>query len=123
MSNTLIDIYNNILEFNGKEITIIIDDKNIPWFSATNISDILEYINSRQIILKYVDPNDRTTFGELRKYIKNIPKNSQPYAVYINESGLYSLVLSSNKLLAKEFKRWVTEKVLPSIRQTGSYII
>jgi len=121
MSQSLIDIYNNVLEFNGEEISIIIDNKNIPWFSAINVASILEYVDTKRAIINNVDTNDKTTFANLKKYIKNIPKNSQPHAVYINESGLYSLVLSSNKPLAKEFKRWVTEKVLPSIRQTGSY--
>jgi len=123
MANTLIDIYNNIIEYNGEEVTVIIDNKNISWFSAAAITKILEYERTNDAIRKLVDQTDKTTFGKLEKYIETIPKYMKPHAIFINEYGLNSLILSSKMPKAKEFKRWVIEKVLPSIRQTGSYTI
>jgi len=123
MTDTLIDIYNNILIYDNIQIIVIIDDNNIPWFSGVNIASILGYKNTRQSIITHVTKHDRTSYGNLKKFVKNIPKNAQPHSIYINESGLYSLILSSQKPIAKQFKQWVTEKVLPSIRKTGSYQI
>lgn len=123
MSSTLIDIFNNVLKYNNEEIIFIVDDKNVPWFSAINVANVLEYNNTRKTIIKNVVGQDRTSFDNLKKFIKNVPKNMQPHAIYINESGLYSLVLNSEKPIAKKFKHWVTSEVLPSIRMTGSYQI
>ena len=54
---------------------------------------------------------------------KNVPLNSQPHTIFSNESGLYSLILSSKIENAKKFKRWVTNEVMPSIRETGFYSV
>jgi hypothetical protein len=121
--NSVIFGDNNILKYNGKEITVIIDDKNMLWFSAINIARIFQYSNPRNAILNNVNIQDKKTFDELKKYINNIPKNAQPHSIYINESGLYSLVLNSKKPIGKEFRQWITSEVLPSIRKTGTYII
>ena len=119
--NTVIDIQNNMVIYNETKINVIIDDNNRPWFSGLSISNILEYKNSRDALDDHVDIQDKKPFSELRKFLDQIPPNSQPHAVYINESGLYSLILSSKMPKAKEFKQWVTSRVLPSIRITGSY--
>ena len=70
-----------------------------------------------------VDDKDKKTFSELKQYIHTIPSNAQPHSIYINETGLYYLVFGSKKELAKKFKRWVLEIVLPSIRRYGYYQI
>jgi anti-repressor protein len=86
-----------------------------PWFVWKDIADKLGYSNPRDAIYKHVDPEDKgasriaTTSGEQDMTI-------------INESGLYSLVLSSKLPTAKQFKRWVTSEVIPSIRKHGGYI-
>lgn len=123
MSNTLIDIYNNLLKYNDTEITVIMDDKYMPWFSAKNVAIALAYDQPKLAIIKNVEEKDKTTFKNLKKFIKIIPANSQPHAIYINESGLYSLIINSKKPLAKKFKKWVFEDVLPSIRKFGSYTL
>lgn len=125
MTNTLIDIYNNILKYNNKIITVILDDSNIPWFSASDVANVLNYNHrdGKRAILTFVDAKYKKSFTELKKFLKFIPKNSQPAAIYINEFGLYEFLLESRKGPAKKFRRWVLEEVIPSIRKTGSYLI
>lgn len=122
MSDTLIDIFNNIIKYNDHEIIVILDDDNNPWFSAKNIALLLEYVHTEKAITKYVNDRDKKTFDQLEQFMKNKPANMQPHAVYINEVGLYSLLMSSQQELAKKFRYWVIERVLPSIRKTGEYI-
>jgi prophage antirepressor-like protein len=123
MSLTLIDIYNNVLTYKGNDITIIVDDTNMPWFSAINIATIFEYVNKKKAIAKHVSAIDKKFFSELRQFVKNVPPNTQPHAIYINESGLFELSFKSDKKIAVKFRRWIVEKVLPSIRQHGSFAI
>lgn len=90
-----------------------------PWFVGKDVADALGYSNASKAIIAHVDSED--------KVIKMLP-NSQNgktigKAYIINESGLYSLILSSKLESAKRFKRWVTSEVLPCIRKTGGYIV
>ncbi len=85
-----------------------------PWFVGKDVADILAYSNSRDALAKRVDEEDKgvakcDTLGGVQEL------------VVINESGLYSLILSSKLPSAKKFKRWVTSEVLPAIRKTGMY--
>ena len=123
MAQTLIDIYRNILSYDNTNISIVIDGSNIPWFSATNIAKILEYQNTSKAISDHVENEDTIEFEKIRKYFEEVPQNAQPHALYINESGLYSLIFSSKQSKAIEFTRWVTREVLPSIRTHGYYIM
>ena len=83
----------------------------------------LEYGNPRDALHRHVEPEDKTTYSELTKGVVNpdTPSNQQPHELYINESGLYSLAMRSNKPEAKSFKRWVTSEVLPAIWRNGFY--
>lgn len=94
----------------------IIQDKHLnPWFVAKDISDALGYKNSRDALSRHVSNEDKADVGiHDGRQIRNMN--------IINESGMYSLILSSNLPKAKEFKRWVTAEVLPSIRKLGGYI-
>lgn len=123
MADTLIDIYNNILQYNGETIIVIIDDTNMPWFSAPSIAKIIGYERPNNAIRMHVDETDKKTFQELEKFMKKIHPNVQPHTIYINEPGLYSLILASKMPIAKTFKKWVTTVVIPSIRNTGTYTI
>ena len=92
-----------------------IEVNNQPWFVGKDVADILGYRNGSRDINNHVEEEDRLkyqigTAGQLREQ------------TLINESGLYSLILSSKLPKAKEFKRWVTSEVLPTIRKTGGYI-
>ena len=85
----------------------------------------LKYANQRKGILDHVDPEDKRKLSELMSKSKRNEslrlKGNEGNTIYINESGLYSLILRSKLESAKSFKRWVTSEVLPSIRKTGSY--
>ena len=88
-----------------------------PWFVGKDVADVLGYSNSRDALSKHVDEEDKNTvaFHDGNK--------GNPNQTIINESGLYSLILSSKLPGAKKFKRWVTSEILPSIRKTGGYQI
>lgn len=86
-----------------------------PWFVGKDVAEVLGYSNTRDALDRHVDVEDRRVSGI------TTPGGLQNMAV-INESGLYSLILSSKLPTAKEFKRWVTSEVLPSIRKNGGYI-
>ena len=86
-------------------------------FVGKDVATALGYSNSRKALLDHVDDEDKTDGVTFRDAIGRNQK-----AVFINESGLYSLILSSKLPQAKAFKRWVTSEVLPQIRQTGGYI-
>ena len=103
-------VFNNP-EF-GQVRTMIVG--NEPYFVGKDVAENLGYSNTRDALNKHVDDEDKNTVA-----IRDGKGN--PNQTVINESGLYSLILSSKLPAAKKFKRWVTSKVLPAIRKTGSY--
>lgn len=111
------DILELVLPFDQKEVRIIGTFEQ-PWFVAKDVAEILGYKKTRNAIEKHVDDEDKKKineepcFGALQLH---------PETVLVNESGLYSLILKSKLPKAKEFKRWVTSEVLPSIRKKGTY--
>ncbi|MFQ7110295.1 MAG: Bro-N domain-containing protein [Anaerovoracaceae bacterium] len=92
----------------------VIDQNGEPWFVGKDVAEILGYANTPKAIRDHVDDEDKLTE-------RIVLSGQNREAVIINESGLYSLILSSKLPQAKQFKRWVTSEVLPSIRKTGSY--
>lgn len=86
-----------------------------PWFVGKDVAEALGYSNARKAVLVHVDAEDKG----VTKW--DTPGGTQQMTI-INESGLYSLILSSKLPSAKEFKHWVTSEVLPSIRKNGAYI-
>lgn len=100
MMNNTLKIFEH--EKLGKVRTVLINGE--PWFVARDVATCLNYSNTRDAVAKHVDSEDKNT-----------------NKVVINESGVYSLILSSKKPEAKEFKRWVTSEVLPTIRKYGFY--
>lgn len=108
---------NNISTFNnptfGSVRAVSVNDE--PYFVGKDVAEILGYSNPRDALSKHVDAEDKgvancDTLGGTQEM------------TIINESGLYSLILSSKLSKAKEFKRWVTAEVLPAIRKTGGYV-
>ena len=87
---------------------------NEPWFVGKDVADVLGYQNGSRDINRHVDEEDRKNY-------QNGTFDSPRGMIIINESGLYSLVLSSKLPSAKKFKRWVTSEVLPALRKTGQY--
>ncbi len=105
-----------ITEFNSPEFQLrAITINNEPWFVAKQVCDALGHTNAR-MALQRLDNDEK---GVRKVYT---PGGEQEVNI-INESGLYSLILRSNKPQAKAFKKWVTSEVLPSIRKSGSYIL
>ncbi len=86
-------------------------------FVGKDVATALGYAKPENAIATHVDTEDKTT-----TLIQGTGSNYKSKVVIINESGLYSLILSSKLPQAKEFKRWVTAEVLPQIRKTGGYI-
>lgn len=107
---------NNIQVFNNEELgcirTVMINDQ--PWFVGKDIAVALGYSNPQKAIRDHIDVEDKLTE-------RIVLSGQNREVIFINESGLYSLILSSKLPSAKKFKRWVTSEVLPSIRKTGHY--
>lgn len=98
------------------EIRVIKDENSEPWFVAKDVCDILGYQNASKAISDHVDNEDKLNNETLSSL-------GQRGGWLINESGLYSLILTSKLPQAKAFKRWVTHEVLPSIRRDGGYMV
>lgn len=103
-----------IFNFEQNEVrTILVNDE--PYFVGKDVADILGYRNGSRDINRHVDEEDRQNY-------QNGTFESPRGLTIINESGLYSLILSSKLPNAKKFKRWVTSEVLPTIRKHGGYL-
>lgn len=97
----------------GSVRTLVIN--NEPWFVGKDVAEVLGYAKARNAIAQHVDEDDA-----LKQGITDSLGRRQE-TTFINESGLYSLILSSKLPSAKKFKRWVTSEVLPTLRKTGQY--
>lgn len=102
-------------DFKGAALLTLTDENGEPWFVAKDVCDVLGYTNASKAISDHVDSEDKLNNESLSSL-------GQRGGWLVNESGLYSLVLSSKLPTAKEFKRWVTHEVLPSIRRHGAYM-
>ena len=98
------------------ELRTITDEFGQPWFVGKDVAEALKYRNGSRDINRHVDELDR------KKEMIN-DGNQLKETILINESGLYSLIFSSKMEKAKEFKRWVTNEVLPAIRKDGGYMV
>lgn len=108
---------NNLTIFESSEFgairTVELDGE--PWLVGKDVAQALGYTDTDQALRRHVDDEDKLT--------RNFDGSGQNRSMtIINESGLYSLVLSSKLPTAKKFQRWVTSEVLPSIRRTGGYV-
>lgn len=107
-----IEVFKNT-EF-GEIRTTAIDGE--PWFIGRDVAAALGYTNSRKALADHVDDEDKGV-------TKRDTLGGRQDMVIINESGLYSLVLSSKLPTARKFKRWITSEVIPSIRRHGAYLM
>lgn len=96
----------------GKVRVVVIE--NEPWFVGKDVAEALGYSNPQKAIRDHVDGEDKT--------VNELFTVNGTMGTLINESGVYSLILSSKLPKAKEFKRWVTAEVLPAMRKTGGYV-
>ena len=110
-----------IKTFTNKEFgtvrTIVKDGE--PWFVGKDVAEILGYTNTKKALADHVDKEDKMQGDGVT--IRDLMGRTQ-HPTVVNESGLYSLVISSKLPKAKTFKRWVTSEVLPTIRKTGGYV-
>lgn len=104
---------NEIFDFHGQEVRAVTID-NEPYFVGKDIADILGYQRADNAIRNHVDEEDKLTH-------RFSASGQNRNMTIINESGLYSLILSSKLPQAKDFKRWVTSEVLPTIRKHGMF--
>lgn len=111
-------------DFNGNAVRVYVDKEGATWFVAVDVCKVLTLANPRQAISKLDDDERKqVTFSSVSKLdgVKNQQLNANQKLNVVNESGLYSLILTSNKPEAKKFKKWITSEVLPKIRKTGKY--
>lgn len=102
---------NDLMVFQNQEFgevrSVMINDE--PWFVGKDVASVLGYSNTAKAIRDHVDDEDKLTE-------RIVLSGQNREAIFINESGLYSLILSSKLPNARKFKKWVTGEVLPSIR-------
>jgi len=115
-----------IFNFEEKEIRTVLIDKE-PWWIAKDVCDYLEHSNV-SMALENLDEDEKTILNiqELNNTLSNtysIISAGNPNLNFINESGLYHLIFNSRKPQAKQFRKWITHEVIPSIRKTGQYSI
>ena len=92
--------------FNGAQVRALTID-NEPYFVGKDVAEILGYKNTKDALLKHVEQEDKTVVKKSRfPTLENIPNRG---LTFINESGLYSLIISSKLPSAKQFKHWVTK--------------
>ena len=119
----------------GKVRIVVIDGK--LWFVAIDLCRVLGYRNGSRDVNRHVDPEDKKIITrkqwqqmasqkestETVPYFSNEEMSGTQRLILVNESGMYALIFGSQLPAAKKFKRWVTNEVLPSIRETGSYSV
>ncbi len=102
----------------GQVRTVTIDGE--PWFVGKDVAVALGYVDTKNALKSHVDSEDKQLIQRWQITTLEIPNRG---LTIINESGLYSLILSSKLPSAKKFKRWVTSEILPAVRKTGCYAL
>ena len=119
----IIDVFENLLKYNDKQVFIVLDIDNNIWFKKKDIVKVLGYSNARKAVqLVKVDKE----FQQKYKYLKLYPTmgtahNFQSSSIFINEAGLYQLLSNSTKPLASKFRDELFTSILPQIRKKGIY--
>lgn len=109
------DVKPEIFNFHGAEVRVLMKDGE-PWFVAKDVAEILGYSETNRM-------TSRLDEDEISKRQSTDSVGRRTEIIIINESGLYNAILRSSKPNAREFRKWVTGEVLPSIRKTGGYLI
>ena len=117
-------IINKVFYYQETKLPVI-KYKDEIWVKANTVANIFGYKNTMKSVQDHVDPEDKRKLSELGPKSKHNDslclERNEKNAIYVNESGLYSLILRSKLEYAQVFKRWVAKEVLPSIRRTGRY--
>jgi prophage antirepressor-like protein len=121
--SSIVNIFDNLLKYNDKNVFIIMDIHNNIWFKIKDVLKLLDYTGSNKFT-RIKGVNDENICK--MKYIQigtsmSLPSNMQPNTVFINEAGLYQLLSNSHKKMAVDFRNDLFTNILPTIRKTGSY--
>lgn len=108
----------NTINFEGHKIVIIIDNNNIIWFNAKQICTALGYKQPRKVISKVVDNNEKI---QLKNMNITFTIQQQPDSIYITESGIYAVLISSRTKKSKKFIKWITSEVMPKLRRSNIF--
>ena len=108
----------NTIQFEKNKIIVIIDNNNIIWFNAKQICVSLEYKQAKKTISNNVEKSDKI---QLKNMNISFEIQQQPDSIYINESGLYTLLITSKTIKSKKFIKWITSDVLPKLRQKNIF--
>ena len=108
----------NTINFENHKIIIIIDNNNNIWFNAKQICVSLKYKEAKRAITNNVEKIDKI---QLKNMNIGFTIKQQPDSIYINESGLYSLLISSKNKKSKKFIKWITNDVLPKLREQNIF--
>ena len=101
------------------EVTMIQDDEKNVWFKGVDIARILGYSNTREALKRHVEEDDKIKLNKITGSQNTTPLNSQPHSVFINESGIYSLILRSKLDEAKLFKNGLQRKFSQVLENPG----
>ena len=104
----------------GQVRTVMIDDE--PWFVGRDVAAALGYKNTKDALASHVEDCDKIMGSQNATPSIKDSMGREQYPTWINESGMYALIFGSKLDRAKEFKRWVTSEVLPTLRKTGGYV-
>lgn len=115
--NTIIDIYNKTLSFNNNYIQYEMDKYGDIWFKFLSLVKILEYKSSKDTLKDKINKENKKQLKDIRK----LYSKEQPQTIYINEQGLFSLLLKSRMRKAVEFQNWLITDALPKLRKYGKY--
>ena len=118
MSHIFNTLDENYILFENKKINVIIDNLDVLWFNAGQLAKIIGYLDTNKAIKQHTGIEDRIQFKNIN-HSYNIKQH--PQTMYINESGMYKIILRSKMPKTNKFSNWVTQEVLPSIRKYGYY--
>lgn len=135
VQNNHVDLNGHIFKYNGNMIDILFDEQNKPWFKGIDLARVLNYKDGRRAIFSIVSDKNKKRLKDLKQ--GNLPlfdskgENFTPLkksnnrnigsTFYINESGIYEFLIKSDMKEAKQFQKWITDDVLPSINKKGYY--
>jgi len=121
---SFLDIRNNYFQYKGKKVLVLVKD-GVAWFKGIDLARLLDFIEPQNAIQHNVSKEDKITFMILRVGFNPTLESQKidPQTIFLNQEGMYDLVMSSRKPEARLFRRWISHQVLPSINRFGSYSI
>lgn len=121
MSHTLIQLYKNLLTYDGHDVYVVFDDTE-PYFHAKQLCQLLGYVDFRDAIRTHIEKKDIYYLEDIVDDYGALYKNAQGHTKFLSEAGMMLLIMSSKHKKAKEIKDWIARDVVPAIRKYGEYI-